>query len=430
MNARPNGPGSPSSPVEILFVETSPYASYGGSKRVLVNLVTALDRARWRPQAIFYSSGRWVEELEAQGVPVRVVAPDFAGGLPIRAVRNEEGGWRGAGVHRTDQGEYHLALWRRLWHESRLFARYAWIDRTAGRRLDPLVPPEVRLIHYNGPMHSEYAWYHFARRRRIPFVTHEHGRWRTPPYAWRNVARGAAAVLCLTEDRLDRVRAVAGNDVRVAWLPNGVAEAAFHPRRARGEVRAEFGLSEAALLLVTAGHLQPWKGQELVVEAARLLRAAGHDFVWLLVGRELDAEYGRTIRARLAAEQLVARVRLIGERDDLPDLLGAADAAVHTSVNPEPFGLVVVEAMAAGIPVVGPAEGAVPQLVRDGIDGRFYRPRDATSLAETLDELLRDPARRAALGAAGRERARVEFSLARQVRRVTEIYEEILRRSD
>jgi glycosyltransferase involved in cell wall biosynthesis len=416
-------------PSTILFVETSSYASYGGSKRVLVHLATALDPDRFRARALFYRSGPWVADLERRGVTVEVAEDLAPGGPPEgRGAPDAMAPLRLAGVRETESGDLALAWPRRMARDARFQAQLAWRDARASRRLDRFLEAPVDLVHVNAALHTEYAWYHAARRHRLPYVIHEHGLWKTPPRAWAEVARGAAAVLCLTETRMEQVRANAGLRVRVELLPNGLPAEAFAPRAGREDVRRGLGVPPGTALLVTAGHLQAWKGQDLAVEAAGLLRDRGVPFVWLLCGSTVEPEFERALRDRIRTLDLNHRVRLLGARTDLRDLFGAADLAVHTSVLPEPFGLVVVEAMAAETPVVGPAEGSLPELVRDGVDGRLVPPRDAVALASTIAALLENVDALRRLGRNARERAAEKFRIETQVRTLEAIYARALTR--
>jgi glycosyltransferase involved in cell wall biosynthesis len=119
-------------------------------------------------------------------------------------------------------------------------------------------------------------------------------------------------------------------------------------------------------------------------------------------------------RAALEAEVdrlgLHATVELLGERADVPDLLAAADVFVLPSLS-EGMPMSVLEAMAAGLPVVASDVGGVPELVADGVTGTLVPPGDPGALAAALDALARDPAARARLGAAARARAEAEFGL-------------------
>jgi glycosyltransferase involved in cell wall biosynthesis len=413
--------------ITVLFVEPSAYTSYGGSKRVLVHLAGGLDPRRWRARALCYRPGPWVADLEGQGVSV-TVASDLAGPPaesdgaappPLAALR-----W--AGARRTELGSVELSWPRRWARDLRSLARLAWSDARRAARIEPHVAQDVDLLHLNDSMHSDYAWYHVAMRRRVPYVLHEHRLWRNPPRAWRRVALAAGAVLCLTRERMELVRSACGEAARVELLPNAVPARAFAASRSRDEVRRSLGLAPDELLLITAGHLQAWKGQDLAIDAGAHLARAGVPFRWILCGSTIEPEFERRLRDRIASAGLGERVRLLGMRNDLPDLFSASDLAVHTSIHPDPFGMTVLEAMAAGAAIVGPSEGGIPDMVRDGRDGRLYTPRDPEALARTIEATLRDRDALRAMGASARARARESFALEGQVSRLEAIYEKVL----
>jgi glycosyltransferase involved in cell wall biosynthesis len=114
-------------------------------------------------------------------------------------------------------------------------------------------------------------------------------------------------------------------------------------------------------------------------------------------------------------------------RADMPDVFAAFDIFVLPSILPEPFGLVVIEAMASGKPVVATAPGGPSETVVDGETGFLVPPSDASAIAKALEELLADPAKRISMGDAGRRRAREVFSLPRYVSEFEELYDSILR---
>jgi glycosyltransferase involved in cell wall biosynthesis len=225
---------------------------------------------------------------------------------------------------------------------------------------------------------------------------------------------------------MQELRAFMNGGIRLDLLPNGIPVDALSPKRDRAAVRAELGIADSTLVLVTAGHVQEWKGQALAVEAGAELARRGLDFTWLLCGTEIEPAYVAALRARIAELGLQQRVRLLGERRDLPDVFAAADLAAHTSIHPEPFGLVVLEAMVQGLPVVGPREGAIPELVRDGVDGLLVPPRDAAALAAAIAELAAAPERRRTLGESARQRVRERFDTTAQARAVEAIYSRVI----
>ena len=166
--------------------------------------------------------------------------------------------------------------------------------------------------------------------------------------------------------------------------------------------RAHVASSE--VVLASVGRLQRWKRIELALEAMPLVLAQVPGTRLEVIGDAsalFDADYPQVLSVRAAALGVRDAVAFRGHVDGVPRALGTADVLVHTA-HGEPFGLVLVEAMQAGVPVIAPDEGGPPEIVREGIDGLLVDPADRDALATAIVALARDPDRRARMGAAGR----------------------------
>lgn len=122
---------------------------------------------------------------------------------------------------------------------------------------------------------------------------------------------------------------------------------------------------------------------------------------------------------------IAGAVRFLGKRDDVPDLLAEADCFLLTS-DYEGCPYTVLEAMAAGVPVVAARVGGVPELVEDGVEGILFEPGDPVAAAAALESVLSSPETGPALGEAGRERVRREFGRERMARETAALYESLL----
>jgi len=207
---------------------------------------------------------------------------------------------------------------------------------------------------------------------------------------------------------------------RIVTVPNGIAVDRFRaPQRPPAAVRAELGVAAGAPLLLAIGSLGRCKGQDLLIDALSALPATT---VLALVGAGPARE---RLAAQAAARGVAARVRFLGWRSDVADLLHAADLFVHAA-RWEGFGRVVAEALAAGRPVVATQVGGIPEFVRHGTTGLLVAPDSAAALASACARLLGDRTGAAALGAAGAAFAQRELDASRCARGVAGVLEQAI----
>ena len=170
------------------------------------------------------------------------------------------------------------------------------------------------------------------------------------------------------------------------------------------------------MVILQASRLERWKGQAIHLAALGLLRDVPGWECWLAGGIQKDGEAQFMDELRSAVERagIADRVRFLGQRADVPRLMAAADVFCQPNIGPEPFGIVFVEALYAGFPVVTSGFGGAAEIV-DQTCGVLTAPGDAEAVAAALRSLIQDPSRRRALGAAGPGRAESLCDPARQL---------------
>ena len=171
-----------------------------------------------------------------------------------------------------------------------------------------------------------------------------------------------------------------------------------------------------------------WKGQHVFVEAIAKLHERGvREFRAVIAGAPPadEPDYLETLRQQARRCGVADAVEFPGLQRDVYDFLSGVDVAVHCSIDPEPFGRVVPEAMLMGIPVIVSQGGGPSQYVSDPATGRITPRGDAGSLADAIESMLRMSSRqRQALGEAGRESARQQFAPEPLAARMFEVYRE------
>ncbi|HSM60536.1 MAG TPA: glycosyltransferase family 4 protein, partial [Longimicrobiales bacterium] len=201
----------------------------------------------------------------------------------------------------------------------------------------------------------------------------------------------------------------------------------FRPEAPPPSLRAELGIAEDAMLVGHFGRIVPWKGTREFVDAFAVAARADPSLHALVVGDRSDGpeEYEEEVHRAARESGLGERLTFAGFRPDVPALMRACDIVVHTSTEPEPFGMVIVEAMASGKPVIAAPAGGPLEIVRPGVDGLLADPTDAAALASAIQRLAADPAARAAMGRAAIERVAEAFSKERYAHDVAGVYERV-----
>ncbi len=207
---------------------------------------------------------------------------------------------------------------------------------------------------------------------------------------------------------------------RVELVPNGVP---ITPGD-RDSARRALGVDPTVRLLLSVGNLYPVKGHATLIEACGLLAQERTLPPWRVVvaGRGDEAA---PLQARIHALGLEDRVTLLGLRDDIPDLLAAADGWVMPSLS-EGLPMALLEAMLARLPIVSSAVGGIPDVIRDGENGLLVPAADPARLAAALASLLRDPDTATRYGANAFAAANGTFSASTMVSRYLALYERAL----
>lgn len=390
----------------VLFVDQG--YGFGGSVVALGRLLRHLDPTEF-PAHVIVRHADQERHLRDAGVPL----------ASLRLVPMENPRPRGDGLIASVAGSIHHV------RRQAPYLRAVW---SAIRRTG------AHLVHANNNVAANQGAIAAARLAGVPCVVKQHG------YEWpsHDVRLLARSVACFMADSADVARDVAALGVpadRIAttWCPIVIGDfpssdaARDEVRRA---VRSELGIPSDARVLGIVGTLLEWKGQHVVIDAAATLLAMRRDARLVIVGgpaADADPGYGDRLRERAASRGIADRVLFTGHRADIPRVLCAFDVAVHGSIQPEPFGIVIGEAMACGLPVVASAAGGPADQVVEGVTGYLAAPGDASVFAERIGRLLDDRSLRDSMGAAGRLRVAAEFSSERHAALTAEIYRRVLR---
>ncbi len=348
-------------------LQVSHSAQEGGSNEVLASLVSHAP-AEARQACVFLEDGPFLQRMSDRGVPCALVPAGRA---------------------------------RHPWRVPRVVRQLR--EAIAAHRAD-LVLAHVSKAHvYAAPA---------AALARVPELWWQHERQTLNPWLQELAGRiRAAGVICSSEwTATIQAERWPGTPVHVVH-PGVPATARAGPRmhRTSGEY------AEAPVIVGVVGRLARWKRVELALRALPHVLAVLPEVELRVIGggsAAVDRGYAAELRAEASRMQVSDAVRFLGHVADGPAAIDALDILVHCA-DQEPFGLALVEALLAGVPVVASRDGGPREIVRDGVDGLLVDVTDAHGLAAAIVALARDPARRAAMGNAGYDRALERFTADR-----------------
>ena len=393
----------------ILFL--NPTGELGGAEISLLGLVRRLDRRLFEPQVLALSPGPFLEHLKAQGVPAETL-PTSEHFLRLS--------WRG---RRRSPARAAVGVVAGLPAVTRL-ARY-------------VRQRHVALIHTNGIKAHLVGWL-AGRMSRTPVIWHVRdflGVGRQERVLLRIARSGPARIITNSHAVAEDLEQRGVSKEILCPIHNGVDLEEFSPAVDGDPFRRECGFEKATPLLGLVAMLAPWKGHLEFIEAAAQVAREFPEARFPIVGEEIyvtegHGEFRQRLQDRITQVGAEGAVVLVGRRRNMPQVMAALDVVVHASSRPEPFGRVLIEAMASGKPVVATSAGGVPEIVTDGETGLLVPPGEPASLAAAMRRLLVDSSLRDRLGKAGRKAAESRFDLRTHVEQVHEVYLSVLARCD
>ena len=251
--------------------------------------------------------------------------------------------------------------------------------------------------------------------RHYPDVVSARRRWLNR-LVFRHLADEINAVCEFSARSLASVDGFVGRPIGI--VANGVEVSRYGPALDRSAVRRSLGLSPERRYILTIARFHPVKDHAMLLRALASLAPVHPDVDLLLAG---DGPLKQEMTELAHALGIANRVKFLGIRRDVPELLAAGDIFALTSVS-EAASLTLMEAMASGLPVVVTNVGGNPELVRDGIDGILVPRGDANAAAQAFDRLLSDSARMTTLGSNGLQRARQHFEIGNTVASYAQLY--------
>ena len=368
-------------PHRVLLFSSFAHLGQGGQES-LFQLVSRLDRDHFCPSVVVPRHGSLSQSLTAIGIDVHVL------NLPKVAMAN-------------------------LRHMAAGLCRLAFLIDRGG----------VDILHTDGPRNTFYAGL-VGRLKRKPVVWHVRSS-ESDPYD--RLLSFLASKIILVANALSFRFPTEGQKAKCVTIRNGVDLKRFTPLTHARRKASDLGLRSPSFVVTHTGRVEPRKGQRQLVEACGRLRDQVPQLRIVFAGEIMDGAYHKECLQCAGNMGVRERIRFVGHQEEVSALLQASDICVLPSIHGEAFSRSILEAMAAGKPVVTTSCGGAAEAIIDNFSGFIVSPADSAALAKKIALLAACEELRKQMGSAARARAEAFFGIEKNVERTVRVYEEVLR---
>lgn len=375
-------------PVTVVYLTDK--LAYGGTPLQIIELALHLDRARFRPYLIALSQIEAAirERLEQSNIQMECL--EQANWVRVNALP---------------------AAWKLYRSLRRLAPEIVHAFLTTGNVLGAVL----------------------GTLARVPVIVSSHrdlggfdGKWITRMNFWtdRHLATSVTANSLAVREALAQRSNAPAETIRLLY--NGIDLKKIETANRGLAKRQELGLPPNALAIGVIANIRVAKGHQYLLEAFNRIAPHVPQACLLICGFAGDHDLMKTLQRLAAAGGAAGRVWFMNSRNDIPEMLHALDVVVSPSLS-EGFSNAILEAMAAGKPVIATRVGGSPEQIIDGVTGLLVPPQDAGAIAQALLTLLRSPGLRREMGTAAQRHVQENFSVAIMTRNHTRLYDDLLR---
>lgn len=350
--------------ITIFYCETSNDGTVGGSHSCMHNLIRYSDRNRFRFTAGFFSENMYVPLYRDLGVEV-VIIPSIPARREGPSVTRKAINW----YNREYKLEKHL--------------------------LSYLKKQKFDILLLNNTLFESVNFIRVANRLKLPIVAYERG---IMNYSQEHIhaSHGVDASIAVSEAILKNMVEYKFLSRKMVLIYDGIDPSRFAGPFDPIEIKKKLQIPAESKVIGILGNVRYWKGQKYFIEGFKSLAPIYRNLYGLIIGgwSEVDQEYLHDLRKTIRDAGLEDRILFLGYRNDAPALLSILDVFVHASISPEPFGMVLLEAMAAKTPVIATKFGGPLEILDGGEFGTLVPPEDGEAIARECRRYLSDEAYR------------------------------------
>ena len=398
----------------IVYCEGNVDGTVGGSYYLLYDLVRSLDPSKYYPIVTFYTDNLLVPKLRDSGIETHVFhRPD-----PIILCQQK----KNQGVFGKVAYLFTRPLQRILNIVNRLILPAIKISRF-------LKACKADMVNLNNSITRNHEWFLACKIVGVPCTTHEMGINENFSFMTRYWGRRTAAIFSLSNAITGNMRQKGCDWSHIYTIHCGIDLSRYQIKRTPEKIRSLYSIDKDDPVIGVVGNIKLWKGQETVIRAVALVIEHFPTLKCLLVGgsAQSDMPYHKRLEELCEDFNIKQHVIFTGFQPNPIDFMNTMDIVIHSSILPEPFGIVNLEAMSLKKPIISTKIGAPLEIFEDGISGYLVTPGKPDELARCIENLLSNREHAHSIGSAAYKRLKEKFTLDDNVRKTVAIYRHILR---
>ena len=385
----------------ILYIQKP---SGGGSTISLYDLVKGLDRAQYEPIILFLTNNKYRQDFNHLGI--KVLAMDFSKQLESKRHRKN---FFIANIYHSWRADLPLAL---------------SVVRIIKKE-------KIDLVHQN--LGFERAVMIATLLTRTPQICHFRHFIHKIPLTIKALLSSVNAALYTTKAIASQYRSLGLSVAKSSVVYEPIDIKKFSEAHNTALIRQQFAIGDNESIVSNIGRITSWKGQHYFLEAMADIIAQYPNTKVLIVGEpgqsSKDKKYFDELQELAQKTPLFGQVIFTGNRNDVAEIMAASDIVVHSASKPEPFGLVIAEAMAAGVPVIATRGGGTTEIIEDNVTGLLVPMESASGIKEAIEKLFASRELREAISAKAHSEVTRRFSAEQHVAKVQKMYQDVFAES-
>lgn len=388
---------------KLLFIEANRDGTIGGSYYSLLYLLQGLDKDKYEPHVLFCQENTLIPQYKMVTDNIHII--DFDPSVSSRAASVKD-----------------ILKW-----PYRLFTEVI-LKQFELHRIIRKINPD--LVHLNNGYAATHEWMLAACLHKIKIISHDRGT--RPPSSLRTklFVRCLDAIISVSDSYKNNVINDKLSVRKLYRVYNGLDYKKWTSNLDMGKaksLKSELGITDGQRVIGIVGNIDKWKGQHIVISAINQIKRDYPDIVCLIVGRVCAGmeQYKSELDNYISENDLGNNVIFMGYQSDIPTVLSIFDVFVHASIEPEPFGRVILEAMALEKPIIATNGGGIPEIIINEQTGLLVPMNNSEEMASAMMFYLNNQNEAKRIGQNGKERLLNEFSIKKMVDGVESVYNEV-----